>query len=361
MSARSYRLYHYSLPLKRPLSLRGETLDRRCGVLIQLTDVRGHDGWGDAAPLPGFSAESLEEVEESIRQLGSAWVRREDCGAIEEMMLDIGLISPSARYAFSLARMNYAASVRGISLLELLAPGVSASVPINGLFAPSGQSSEEEVARLKMADYKTVKIKVGAGSLREDIDRCAFVRDAMGEVCAIRLDANRAWDVETAMRFADEVRPLNIEYIEEPLADPELLQSYARESGLAIALDETVPGLSPGALVDHGYARAVILKPSFLGDIARVLAFGRAAMRLGMTPVISSVYESGVGVLGLLALSAALTADTVSIGLDPYTWLADDVLENGIPLLHGKISISHLHHATPSVKVAQLKECRVLI
>jgi o-succinylbenzoate synthase len=93
-----------------------------------------------------------------------------------------------------------------------------------------------------------------------------------------------------------------------------------------VALDESLVFMQPEALEDHGYARAVVLKPTLLGGISRTLRFARFAARLGLRPVISSAYETGVGTSCLAALAAGVGGEDVPAGLDTYRRLAEDVL-----------------------------------
>ena len=54
--------YRFSIPLTRPLTLKGETYTTREGVLIE------RDGkWAEASPLPGFSLDSIEDVIAGLR------------------------------------------------------------------------------------------------------------------------------------------------------------------------------------------------------------------------------------------------------------------------------------------------------
>ena len=50
------QLFRYRLPLRRPLRLpAGDDLTVREGILFCVTAADGYVGWGDAAPLPGWS------------------------------------------------------------------------------------------------------------------------------------------------------------------------------------------------------------------------------------------------------------------------------------------------------------------
>ena len=59
-----------------------------------------------------------------------------------------------------------------------------------------------------------MKVKVGSG---DDAGSVAAVRAAVGPDVALRLDANGAWDVETAVRTIDALAPAGLELVEEPV------------------------------------------------------------------------------------------------------------------------------------------------
>ncbi len=149
----------------------------------------------------------------------------------------------------------------------------------------------------------------------------------LGDAVALRLDANRAWSIDEAGRFARGVAGLAIDYLEEPLADPEQLPVFAGDHALPLALDESLAGMRPEALRGHAYASAVVLKlATLIGGISRALRFARAASRVGARPVLSSAYETGVGTTALVALAAGVGEEGTPAGWDTYRRLARDVL-----------------------------------
>ena len=48
-----YRYYTYELPYIRPIRIGNQIQDVRRGVLINVRDEDGNEGWGEAAPLDG--------------------------------------------------------------------------------------------------------------------------------------------------------------------------------------------------------------------------------------------------------------------------------------------------------------------
>lgn len=331
-------LYRYDLPLTGPLTLKDKTLHRREGLLLRLEGEYGATGWGETAPLPGFSVESLADAAHELRELAASmmgremsdgWIGAEGTLSRELDRLDL---APSVRFGFETAAWNLCAAARGVTLPGVISPRPRSVVPINGLLAGSPAGVLKEAHRMRNAGYEAVKLKVGGRSVEEDIDLVRRVKEVLGEDVSLRLDANRAWSFEEGARFARGVSGWVIEYIEEPLADPAGLEEFARTCGLPVALDESLVGMAPEALEEHRYAGAVVLKPALLGGISHTLRLVERALEFGMQPVMSSAYETGVGTAVLVALAAGIGEEEIPAGLDTYRRLAEDVVEPRLPL-----------------------------
>jgi len=85
--------------------------------------------------------------------------------------------------------------------------------------------------------FATFKLKLGAG---DDVGQVRAVREAVGPVARIRVDANAAWDVETAKRTLAELEPLDVELAEQPVATLEETAEVAGATSIPIAGDESV-------------------------------------------------------------------------------------------------------------------------
>ena len=340
-----FDLYRYELPLCEPLALKGTILRHREGLLLELTGEGGAVGWGEASPLPGFSSESLEEAARQLRGLASSMVGREipDDWIIPDgnfsRELDPMDLAPSVRFGFELALLALHAAARRKALAELVTTRPRATVPVNALIPDPPNKALEEAGRVRSAGYEAVKLKLGGRAVEEDVELVRTLNEELGEAVALRLDANRAWSLEEAERFARGTAGLRFEYVEEPLADPARLPAFARTCGVPVALDESLAGMEPEALEDHGYARAVVLKPTLLGGISRTLRFAGLAWRLGLEPVISSAYETGVGTAALVALAAGVGEKEVPAGVDTYRRLAVDVLRPRLELPAPRVDI----------------------
>jgi O-succinylbenzoate synthase len=357
MKLARYDLYHYSLPFSRPLVFEGTTIHRREGLLLRLSGDDGSEGWGESAPLPGFSRENLDEVAEQLRRLAGSmtgcevtddWV--EPYGAF---VRGLGRAAPSVRFGFELAVWNLWAAYSGGTLPRLVAPSPRAVVPVNGLLSGAPGEVLKEARIMRVAGYRSVKLKVGARSVAEDVGLVRALGEELGDGVSLRLDANRAWRYEEAAEFVRGTP--RFEYVEEPLADPARLPDLVRELGVPVALDESLVAMDQEVLDKHRYAQAFVLKPTLLGGISQTLRVAERARSLGVTPVVSSAYESGIGTAALVALSAGIGDRPVATGLDTYRMLEGDVLETSLRLPAPGVDVREAAETSRKVDVSKLE------
>ena len=214
-----------------------------------------------------------------------------------------------------------------------------ATVSLNGLLLGEPDEVLESARRLRERGFRAVKLKVGRRAVEEEVDLVRALRRELGPKVRLRVDANRAWGLDEAAAFVRGVTGVAIEYIEEPLTDPHLLPDLVARYEASVALDESLKDLTVEELGRHKYARAVILKPTLLGGLVPTLRMADRAMALGMTPVLSASFETGIGLQGIAAFAAGLGSHDVPIGLDTYRWLADDVIDPRLELGRGQVDV----------------------
>ena len=75
----------------------------------------------------------------------------------------------------------------------------------------------DEIESLKEQGHTGFKAKVGGLTVEEDVERLEIVRDVIGEDCHLMIDANRAWDLQTATQAAYRMAHLRPNWLEEPV------------------------------------------------------------------------------------------------------------------------------------------------
>jgi len=178
---------------------------------------------------------------------------------------------------------------------------------------------------------RTAKVKVAepGQSAADDLERVEAVRDALGPAGAIRVDANAAWDVDTAVARIRELDRVGLEYVEQPCATLAELAALRRRIDVRVAVDEGVRRSADPLTVDLREAGdVVVLKVQPLGGVRAAL---RVAETHGLPCVVSSALESSVGIAAGVALAAALPELPFACGLATVALFTDDVTST--PLL----------------------------
>ncbi len=87
---------------------------------------------------------------------------------------------------------------------------------------------------------RAVKMKVGAVSLQEDVERVRVVREAVGPAVKVMVDANCAYRAYEAIQLARRIEPYDIFWFEEPVAPDDMAghRRLARSTSIPIATGE---------------------------------------------------------------------------------------------------------------------------
>ncbi|KGH48384.1 O-succinylbenzoate synthase [Modestobacter caceresii] len=203
------------------------------------------------------------------------------------------------------------------------------SVPVN-VTVPAVEPDRAH-AIVTGSGCRTAKVKVAepGQSAADDLARVEAVRDALGPAGAIRVDANAAWDVDTAVARLRELDRVGLEYAEQPCATIGELAAVRRRVEVRVAADEVVRRAADPREVDlREAADVVVLKVQPLGGVRAALAVAEAH---GLPCVVSSALESSVGIAAGVALAAALPELPFACGLATVALFTDDV--TGEPLL----------------------------
>jgi len=117
-----------------------------------------------------------------------------------------------------------------------------------------------DTAKVKVADHPT--------SLTEDLARVEAVRDALGPHGAIRIDANGAWDTDTAVAVIPQLDKAagGLQYVEQPCRTLDELAVVRRHVTVRIAADESIRRAEdPLRIAIAGAADIAVLKSTPLG------------------------------------------------------------------------------------------------
>jgi len=242
-----------------------------------VTLIAGPAGWGESSPLPGYP-----------------------CAPVA-----------SRRAAEEAACAGWPAPVR-------------AAVPVNALV------DRAPVDAGALAGVPAVKVKVGRPDPNDDVELVADVREAVGPHIPVRVDANAAWDVETAERVIRRLAPQDLELVEDPVGGLDELARLRRRVDVPMAADACVRSVDDARrLATLHAADAVVLKVQPLGGVRAALQVAEAA---GVPAIVTSMRETSIGIAAGLALAAALPDLPHACGLTARMPGGDVVAEPLLPV-----------------------------
>lgn len=302
MRLSSVEVIPYALPFKEPYVTARGALTRREMVLLRLRDEDGVVGLGEAVPLALRGGVSLVEV---VREL-EGWGEHE---AVE------GLSAP-ARCAVQTALMD----LRGRRVRKEAGEGVrDEAVPCNAtLVAGPLEAVAAEAERWARDGFTTFKLKLGAETANDpdnrgpsrsrgsgDLEQVRAVRKALGPGARIRVDANEAWDLETARATLAALEPFEVELAEQPVAGLEAMAELAANTSIPLAADESVTNVDEAeAAVALGACAYTGIKLSKVGGPEEALAIADV-----LPAYVTSALDGPVGIAAAaqVALSLAET------------------------------------------------------
>ncbi|MDG7012752.1 MAG: mandelate racemase/muconate lactonizing enzyme family protein [Nitrososphaerota archaeon] len=214
---------------------------------------------------------------------------------------------------------------------------------------------EEERGYLK-AGFDTVKIKIGALPLAQDVNRIRSVKEAFGDKVDIAVDANNTFDFNSALRMGRELEKLGVIFFEEPISTdhPALSAELARTLDVPIAGYETAYTLYEYRDLIESHAVDIVQNDAaWNGGITEMLRIGTLARAHGLS-VIPHYSAGGIGFVASLHAALAMNSPMIEYHLRPNPFrdgLAGDAIrhENGEFLQPSKPGLG----ITPDEKVIE--------
>jgi O-succinylbenzoate synthase len=303
-----FQFRRYRLPFQRVVRTAHGPWGEREGVLVRIENEASQVGYGEAAPIPWFGTETVDDVETGCRALGE-WIEAETLDAVPEQL---GCL----RNALSIART------------ELMGRAELADVPDLGVAAllPAGRAALAELLPKGDAGFRVFKWKVGVGDVDAELGWLDDLCGALPDGAKLRLDANGAWDSRRAARWLERCAERPIEFVEQPIASDargaeDLLLGLAGDFPTPIAIDESL--VLDGDVerwLGVGWPGVYILKPSLLSNPTAALERLSAAKA---NVVFSSALETAVGAKSALRLAFRWKGTRHAIGFGVWPLFAD--------------------------------------
>ncbi len=295
-------LYALRIPFTIPFSHRLKTRSFSDSIIVKLTTDSGESGFGEGVARPYVTGETVSSSLDYIKHVLLPLIQQHvfhplpqdtdsmnvlsEISAMLPMLPDTGKDSVIAfnasKAAIEIALIDALLKHSGKSLSYLIQPHRE-SVTYSAVITADSEDKIKKIAR-ECGQYgmKQVKIKVGVG---DDYRRIATVRDIVGNVVSLRVDANCAFDIKGALDLIASIQSLGIDSIEQPVprGDINALAQVKKDSIIPIMVDESlITEADAVELIEKNACDLFNLRISKNGGLFRTLRLAELARKAGI-------------------------------------------------------------------------------
>jgi L-alanine-DL-glutamate epimerase-like enolase superfamily enzyme len=321
------QLHAYDLPLRHTFTISRESITSQPTLVVELSAV-GISGYGEATANAyyGFTIERMARDLAGVRGAIEGFNSPDDPAGLYDELQPLLKDDPFALCAVDQAAYDLWGKFEKLPTWKLW--GLSIDKIPDSDYTIGIDQIDVMVAKMnEFPGWPIYKIKLGTD---RDLEIVRELRKHTGAI--FRVDANCGWTADQTIRNSHELKPLGVEFIEQPLkADQwEAMRRVRAESALPIIADESciVEGdVERCAGLFHGI-NIKLVKCGGLTPARRMIAKAR---QLGLSVMVGCMTESTVGISAIAQLLPLLDY----VDMDGAVLLAQDIA-SGVSLDKGR-------------------------
>lgn len=294
----------------------------REGGVLEIENEEGDCGWGEAAPFPQRNLETFKEVFFQLQGKKKELLQKEWVVETCLQQLSDFFLYPSLHFGLESA------------LLSLLNPLPDCEVECSALFMGSCQEIFKQASERYTEGFTVAKLKVGNLSFEDAF----YLINELKKPFRLRIDVGQAWKTIDALRFFARFSEEDFEYVEDPFQNPLDLAQFTHP----FAVEEPFPKiLSLEQLETLPKLRALVFKPTVQGGLSSLLSLLSWANKHKVALVLSSNFESGLGLACIASIACRLSPYTNSaVGIGTYHHIKEPFLSFPLSFQRGKLQLS---------------------
>lgn len=354
-----------STTLHLPFHISQGSVELLENVLIVLRDAAGTVGIGEAAPFPVLTHDTQQTVLPACRAICDALCGLTPAAALDRLVRELWPSfsqTPTALAGVELALWDLHAKQLGLPLAALWGRAFWSQAETD-VTLPRLQASEVPLFFAQFSDhgFPFYKVKVGGGSVDEDVARVLALRDVAGPNLRISLDGNQGLSERSTIELCEtllrhQIVPL---FFEQPLLADDLhgMARLARKLPIPICADESVQTvddaievlrLSAAGMVNLKFMKSGVSQALLIAELCRrknvpLMIGGMVESEIAMTAALHAV--CGTGLISVCDLDTPFFLTSRFTKQSPYhgrsavlqlpdgnglgLTLSDDVLRNG--------------------------------
>lgn len=321
--------WRYDLKFRHPFTISKGTKTHQPTLVVEL-DHLGWKGYGEAPAISYYNIPVDKMIEDLERK--KSLIEKFAFTEPDRYWHYLHHLFPQNSFlvcALDMAAWDFYGKMKRKKLREFWANDTSAS-PLTD-YTIGIDSIDKMISKMKEKPWPIYKVKVGTA---DDLAIVKTLRDKTASV--LRVDANAAWDVETALKLIPRLKELGVEFVEQPLAKDnwEGMKILYDKSALPLFADEScVYENDIEKCKDHFHG--INIKLTKCSGITPALRMIRRARELDLKVMIGCMNESTIGTAAIAHLLPLID----HVDMDGPLLLEED-LATGIDYDYGRIIVS---------------------
>lgn len=321
--------WSYNLPFRHPFTISKGTKTHQPTLIVELEHL-GVKGYGEAPAITYYNITVEKMIEDLERK--KMFVEKFAFTEPDRYWHYLHHLLPQNPFlvcALDIAAWDLFGKIKGLPLYQYWKGDITKN-PITD-FTIGIDSVDQMVAKMKEKPWPIYKVKVGTA---DDIAIVKALRENTDAI--LRVDANAAWDLDTALRLIPALKELGVELVEQPLAKDNWdgMKVLYKESSLPLFADEAcVFEHDVEKCKDHFHG--INIKLTKCSGITPALRMISKARELDLKVMVGCMNESTIG----SAAIAHLLPFIDYVDMDGPLLLKED-LATGINYEDGRITYS---------------------
>ncbi|WP_277583974.1 dipeptide epimerase [Psychrobacillus antarcticus] len=337
MYIKSIETFDVAIPLTKPFKTALRTVTTAYSVYVTITTSDGKVGYGEAPPTHVITGESMESIRYAINEIIAPQLIGMNILQSEQVFqkLNTALVrNTSAKAAVDMAIHDILAKYAGVPLYQFLG-GFRETLETDFTVSVNDPTEMADDAERYIKDgFNVLKVKVGIGEIKDDIQRIRAIRERVGMTPKLRLDANQGWNAKEAVKAISlmEDAGLSIQFVEQPVPawDLDGLKYVTDHTYTPIMADESVFSVHDAKQVLKMRAADLInIKLMKSGGIYHALKINTLAEASGVECMVGSMIETKLGITAA-AHFAASQPNIRYFDFDAPLMLENDLIVGGV-------------------------------
>jgi len=333
------------VPLKKVFQTALRRVEALEDIVVMIHTDNGLIGYGEGAPTPVITGETLGTMEAVIAYLRPFLIGRDlsDFDALIDTIHTAILKNSTAKSALEIALYDLRAKSKSLPLYRML--GGEKREFITDITISLGECDKMVADALDaiLLGYQILKIKVGDNP-QKDIERIEAIAEVVGNDIVLRLDANQGWSVDETIHVMTVLENHGIypELLEQPVraSDIEGLRQIKQHIQTPLLADESVFSVGDARhLLDMQAVDLINIKLAKCGGISNALKLADLAEEYGVKCMLGCMLEGPISVGAAVHVASAKADIITMLDLDAVSLCRSNPVEGGVQFNESNIMI----------------------